>query len=155
MSLAKYGKHILQLFYATNQRREKFRLVHVGSLWVTLGHFGPICATLGNFGCLGHFGVLWSALYHSGLWLFGPLMLLLTFFLLLDLSIPCSCADWHGCIMKSSLSGEDGIQVTYFYIKLFISFEYDIHELFLSIILLIFFSVTSIRHREAVKKTAF
>ena len=22
----------------------------------------------------------------------------------------CTCADWHGCIMKSSLSGEDGIQ---------------------------------------------
>ena len=22
----------------------------------------------------------------------------------------CQCTDWHGCIMKSSLSGEDGIQ---------------------------------------------
>ena len=117
--------------------------------WSTLGHFGLLWAILG------HFGVLWSALYHSGLWLFGPQMLLLTFFLLLDLSIPCSCADWHGCIMKSSLSGEDGIQVTYFYIKLFISFEYDIHELFLSIILLIFFSVTSMRLRKPVKKTVF
>ena len=42
--------------------------------WSTLGHFGLVWAILG------HFGVLWSALYHSGLWLFGPLMLLLTFF---------------------------------------------------------------------------
>ena len=22
----------------------------------------------------------------------------------------CSCADWHGCIMRWSVSGEDGIQ---------------------------------------------
>ena len=22
----------------------------------------------------------------------------------------CNCVDWHGCIMRSSLSGEDGIQ---------------------------------------------
>ncbi len=23
---------------------------------------------------------------------------------------PCSCSDWHGCIMRSSVSGEEGIQ---------------------------------------------
>ena len=23
---------------------------------------------------------------------------------------PCSCSDWHGCIMRSSVAGEDGIQ---------------------------------------------
>jgi len=23
---------------------------------------------------------------------------------------PCSCSDWHGCIMRSTVSGEDGIQ---------------------------------------------
>lgn len=22
----------------------------------------------------------------------------------------CTCSDWHGCLMQSSLSGEDGIQ---------------------------------------------
>ena len=35
----------------------------------------------------------------------------IVFCLIADLSDPCTCADWHGCIMKSSLSGEDGIQV--------------------------------------------
>ena len=38
----------------------------------------------------------------------------------LDLSDPCTCADWHGCIMKSSLSGEDGIQVEQQYINILI-----------------------------------
>ena len=23
---------------------------------------------------------------------------------------PCGCPDWHGCIMRSTVSGEDGIQ---------------------------------------------
>ena len=50
----------------------------------------------------------------------------------LDLSDPCTCADWHGCIMKSSLSGEDGIQVEQQYINILIlnnnvnTFEFNI-----------------------------
>ena len=65
----------------------------------------------------------------------------IVFCLIADLSDPCTCADWHGCIMKSSLSGEDGIQV--FINLLFINTVFK-NILFINININIFFTILSI-----------